>query len=583
MPLPPCTTVHRRLRGVAAASLALLLATPALAQPPADMVLRGGNILTVDPKDNVVQAMAISGGRIVALGTDAAIAAYVGPKTEVIELAGRTATPGLIDAHAHALPGALSQLQDLSLDKVTSVAMFLDLVRAKAKTLAAGEWLVGRGWNESVIAEHRAPTLAQIDEAAGDHPVALGSTTGHYTLVNSIVLKRAGIDAKTPDPENGRIGREADGSLSGVVYEHAKDPVIALIPPPSPEMARKALIGFFASAHAEGTTGFKDPRIEPFFWNVYRDLAREGALPMHVCTLLVVGTTMDGARATLADYRKDKAEVAALPGRNLDVCGVKIFLDGSAIGRTAWMNQPYAALPGDSHPDVGLPATDPTIFRAMVNLFTAEGVPIGTHAIGDKAIDATVDAYAAALKATPKTGLRHSIIHAHIPTPHALAVMGDLQRRYDAGYPEAQAEFLWMLGDSLAANFGADRNHRMMPFATYKKAGLIYADSSDYPVVPFPPRYALWASVERRAEGGRFGAQPFGTEEAVDIRTALRSHTLWAARQLFLDKETGSLEPGKLADIAIWDRNPYTVPAADLKDMRCLITLFAGKVVYRAE
>jgi predicted amidohydrolase YtcJ len=260
---------------------------------------------------------------------------------------------------------------------------------------------------------------------------------------------------------------------------------------------------------------------------------------------------------------------------------VKIFLDGSGAGRTAWMYQPFEADAAHANPGTGLPQIAPETFRQMVALFTAAGVPIGTHAIGDRAIDLAVDAYADALKATPQQGLRHSLIHANVPSDHAISVMADLQKRYDAGYPEGQAEFLWFLGDALAAGFGPERSARMMPFATYIRRGVLYSDGSDYPVTPYAPRYGLWSSVAREPDGNRFGKAPFGMAEAVDIHIALRSHTLWAARQLFLEKETGSLEVGKLADIAIWDRNPYAVPTSALKDMRCMMTLFGGRVVFR--
>jgi predicted amidohydrolase YtcJ len=216
----------------------------------------------------------------------------------------------------------------------------------------------------------------------------------------------------------------------------------------------------------------------------------------------------------------------------------------------------------------------------MVKLFNAAGVPVGTHAIGDRAIDLVVDSYAEALKENPKTGLRHSIIHAHEPTAHALDVMQELQKKYDAGYPEVQGGFLYFLGDSLPAAFGPEQSQHVMPFATYQKMGIVFAGGSDFPVTPLPPRQGLWASVAREPLKGTFGPHPFGTAESVDVHVALRSYTAWAARQLFLEKETGTIEAGKWADLAIWDRNPYSVPTAELKDMKCTMTLYKGKVVF---
>jgi predicted amidohydrolase YtcJ len=172
------------------------------------------------------------------------------------------------------------------------------------------------------------------------------------------------------------------------------------------------------------------------------------------------------------------------------------------------------------------------------------------------------------------------LIHAHEPTEHALEVMADLQKRYDAAIPETQAEFLWWLGDVLPGSFGPERSQHLMPLATYRKRGILFAGGSDYGVTPLPARYGLWASVARKPLKGTYGPHPFGTEETVDVHTALKSYTIWAARQIFEEKQTGSLETGKWADLAVWDRNPYAVATDSLKDMRCMMTFYKGKVVF---
>jgi hypothetical protein len=566
------------------AALLIALDAPVSAKPqPADTVLHHGTILTVDARDRVVQALAIRKGRVIALGTDRKVAAYIGPRTRVIDLAGRTATPGMIDAHAHALEAGIDHVANLRLQDTTSIAQFLAQVRARAAQLPAGAWMIGAGWNEAKIAEHAPPSLAQLDEAAGDHPVALANTTGHYTLFNSVALKLAKVDTTTPDPAAGRIGKDAAGNLTGVLFESAKSIVEPLIPAPDASTQARGWQSFAALALSEGLTAVKDPMTDRWHWDAYVKAAGASGLPLHVCTLVSASNSLTTARAALAEWRWRKADVAAHPERNLDVCGVKIFLDGSAAGRTAWVFKPFVV--DSDHPEqtTGIPNLDPQVYREMVELFTREGVPVGTHAIGDRSIELALDSYAAALKATPRIGLRHSIIHAHLPSSHALDIMGELQPKYDAGYPEAQAEFLWYLGDSLAGAFGPERNEHLMPFATYRKRGLLYSDGSDSGVTPIAPRYGIWASIARETDSPRFGAHPFGTSEAVDVRTALRSHTIWAARQLFLEKDIGSLEVGKLADIAIWDRNPYAVPTAALKDMRCVMTLFGGNVVFEAQ
>jgi len=202
--------------------------------------------------------------------------------------------------------------------------------------------------------------------------------------------------------------------------------------------------------------------------------------------------------------------------------------------------------------------------------------------VGDRAIDWAVDTYAQVLKEKPTHGLRHSIIHANIPTEHALDTMAALEKEYDAGYPEVQAPFLWWIGDIYAASFGPERGTRLIPLKSYVSKGIHWGGGSDFFVTPFPARYGLWASVARETLKGVYGAHPFGTAESVDIHAALRSYTQWSAHQLFLDDKVGSIEAGKEADIAVWDRDMYTIPASDLKNLTCEMTLFGGQIVYKA-
>jgi hypothetical protein len=262
--------------------------------------------------------------------------------------------------------------------------------------------------------------------------------------------------------------------------------------------------------------------------------------------------------------------------------GVKMFMDGSGGARTAWMHEDWNK--NFSEKDAGnpgYPSIDPDAYRRIVVDLHNAGIHVSTHAIGDRAIDWVIDTYDLALKAKPTKGLRHGIIHDNTPTDHAIDVTARLQKDYDAGYPESQSEFMWWIGDNYAANLGPQRAPRLSPFQTYVRRGIKWAGGSDYPVTPFPARYGLWSSVARTTLNGTYGSTPFGMKEAIDIKTALRSYTAWAARQLFLEDRIGSIEAGKDADIAVWDRDLYTVPADSLKDLKCELTLFRGQVVYR--
>jgi hypothetical protein len=263
--------------------------------------------------------------------------------------------------------------------------------------------------------------------------------------------------------------------------------------------------------------------------------------------------------------------------------GVKIFMDGSGGARTAWMHQQWNKnSTGTDTGNFGYPNTNPDVYRQMVRMLHNAGVHVSTHAIGDRAIDWVVDTYADVLKDKPTKGLRHGVIHCNLPTSHAIETMAQLQKQYDAGYPELQPEFTWWIGDNYAGNLGPERAVRLIPLKTYVNKGIIWGGGSDYPVTPFPARYGLWASIERKTLKGVYGFQPFGTVESVDIHTALRSYTAWAARQLFLEDRVGTIEPGKEADIAIWDHDLYTMPVDEIRNLKCELTLLRGRIVYQA-
>jgi predicted amidohydrolase YtcJ len=564
-----------------AAWLVLLITANAQASTFADLVLTNGRIITVDAEDDVLEAIAVRDGRIVQVGTTAAIQRLVGPTTRIIELHGRAVTPGLIDAHAHVVLTGLADLFEIKLSDTRNIKEILDRVAQRAAKAKTGEWVVGSGWDEGKLAEHRYPTAAELDRASPNNPVWLNNTTGHFGVANNRALKLAGIDASTRAPAAGVIEHGTDGLPTGTLKEAAMDAIFAVIPPYSVEQRRRAIDYLLPLAHAEGMTGFKDPDIEQEDWEAYWGLALDRRLDANVCVLFHTPPTLDEAKVTLSRIRKAKAELASSGSTSLSVCGAKIFMDGSGVARTAWMYQDWnRTLTEIDTGNLGVPALDPAIYRQQVQLFVDSGVSVGTHAVGDRAIDWVADTYAAALRSNPKRGLRLSIIHANFPTDHAISVMAELQRQFDSGIPETQAEFMWWLGDAYPSALGIARSRRMIPLHTYLDKKIIWAGGSDTNVTPFPARYGLWASVARETLNGTHGKTPFGVAQSVDIHAALRSYTIWAARQLFMDKQIGSLEPGKSADIAIWDRDPYTVPTEQLQDMVCEMTIFQGKVVY---
>lgn len=585
-------SMHSKLRSTCALLATLLLSRILLAQSPnADLILLHGHILTADGSDSVAQAIAIRHGIIVKVGTDTEVLEFAGnvPGMRIIDLHGHTATPGLIDTHAHVAEGGVEELYGVKLSDATSVAEIVARVKAKIALVKPGEWVTGSGWDEGKLAERRYVTAADLDAVAPNNPVWLMHTTGHYGVANSLALRLAHITGATADPTAGTIDRDARGNPTGVLKEDsAMEPVTRLIPPTTLEQMRQGILYIQKVLHSEGMTAVKDPDITQIHWDAYKSLLDQGLLKERICVLWHAGSTLESARKALAEIKSVPRVPESLGDDRMLSCGVKIYMDGSGGARTGWVYEDW--LLNGTRPDVtssgvanrGYPQVDPAVYREMVRLFHQEGVPVGTHAVGDRAMDWVVDTYALVEQEQPHAGLRHSIIHANLPTPHALEVMVNLQKKYDAGYPEMQPGFLWWIGDIYAASYGPKRGLHLEPLKTLQSRGILWSGGSDYFVTPVAARYGLWASAARQTAKGTYGLHPFGMMEAVDVHTALRSYTAWASRQMFLENKVGTLEVGKKADIAIWDRDLYAIPTDQIKELKCLMTLVDGEMVYRS-
>ena len=566
-------------------AIAAIGTSSAAQQPRADLILVGGRVLTVDANDRVAEAIAISGNRIVGVGTTAEVERLAAPNARRIDLQGRTVTPGLLDAHAHFSDGGAERLFviDLSYPNVKNIADVAASIRAKAGTVQKGTWIQGRGWDEGKLAERRVLTAKDLDAASPDNPVFLTNTTGHYGVANSAALRLAGVTKDTRDPPNGTIDRNPDGTPTGLLREGAAGLVRRLIPRRSAAESDAGIRDFVKAFNAEGMTGLKDPGISAEDWSIYKKVEQDGALNVRVFALWSGGRSVDGAKRLIAERAAMTKPYESTGDDHLIAGGVKLYVDGSGGARTAWLyddwNKDYR---GTDTGNRGYPASNADTLRMLIRMYHDAGMHVSTHSIGDRGIDWVVDTYDQAMRENPKKGLRHGIIHSNIPSDHAIDVMAKLQRDFDAGYPEPSATFAWWLGDTYAGNFGVARSLRLNPFKTFRSKGMTWANGSDYPVTPFAARYGIWAAIAREPLLGVYGGDPFGRAESVDVHTALRAVTIWAARQMFLEKKTGSIEVGKYADLAVWDRHFYSVPTAAIKDAKCLMTIFNGKVVFDA-
>ncbi len=385
-----------------ALSPSCLSQTPSTSPPTkADTVLINGTILTVDPKDSIAEALAIRAGKIIAIGSKQQILALTDANTQVLDLHGRTATPGLIDTHGHYQDGGVDELYNIELTDATSVAEIVRRVEARVAITKPGEWILGSGWDEGKLAENRYVYASDLDKISPNNPVWLQNITGHYSAVNSYALRLAHITAESKDPPAGTIDRDSSGAVTGVLKEQANVAMLALIPLPSIDHRKQGILKSIDDLHREGMTSIKDIG-SPYTWTAYKELLSEGKLDERVCMLWRADNTPETAKAALTEIQKNPRPPQSLGDGRLVACGAKIFMDGSTAARTAWVYEPWHKNSTEiDKGNFGYPNMDPEVYRQMVRLFHQAGVTVGTHAIGDRAIDWVVDTYALVLKETP--------------------------------------------------------------------------------------------------------------------------------------------------------------------------------------
>ena len=535
------------------------------------VVYHGGPVITMDDQDRVVEALGIEGDRIRAVGSLSEVMSWAGAGAEQVDLAGKALLPGFIDAHGH-FPGAgmFVVFADLNSPPIGQVKTMDDLVAqlvSKARDTDEGDWVMGMGYDDTILAEKRHPTREDLDRVSTRHPVVAWHISLHILVLNSRGLEELGIDADTPDPEGGLIRRiPGTRDPDGVLEETAGELLIGANLEPSIlegiAMIREAGDLYLAAGVTTAQSGMAEQgMMQALLW-----ASRLGMVPVR----LVLFPSPDATDAMLDgdfDFKSyDESWVRA--------GAVKIIADGSIQGYTGYLSEPYAVPPGDDPDYRGYPRTPRDELLEMVARYHAAGLQIAVHGNGDASIDDILDAYEQAQAASPREDSRHIVIHAQMAREDQLDRMAEL-----GVIPSFFILHTYYWGDRHRDIFmGPERAARMSPARSALDRGIRMTLHADSPVVPMEPLRIVWSAVNRITSSGA----ELGPEQRISVQEALRGVTIDAARQHFEDGEKGSLEVGKLADLVILSRSPFDSPET-IDEIEVVETVIGGRSLYRAE
>jgi len=540
--------------------------------PTADTVFVNGTVITVDRSGSIVQAVAVRNGTIVEAGTKEAVSRYIGNTTKVIDLAGRTLTPGLIDSHGHLPHFGARERNMVKLQGLETKEEVLERFSERARKTPPGRFISGWGIESNDLAFIN---RRDLDRITNEHPVLAVHTGGQWGFANSYALKAAGIDRSTPNPPGGRVRKAPNGEPTGLLIHYPALYLVRRIAPPLSDEEIGKNIRHAATLYAgDGVTTVHDNFFDMSevsanrHAGVYFGQALSGSLPVRVKIWPYIPSIREASFAVrelvqlqtarpdspfndVIQYRKDNPEgFARVWG------GMKIAIDGG--GPTSLWYRGERSVTLHSTEDL----------HSMVKLFHQAGQQVSVHAVGDKAVDVMLDAFEEALKTQPRADCRHRIEHALCPQTTSLERI----RRLGIVI-STHPQWLYPWGEKMAGLKG----QRVIPLRSYMGQGIPVAIGADPPAFSlWQPQYALWEAVARTTKGGYH----FTPEESISIKDALRMQTMGSAYAGFQEKEAGSIEKGKKADLVVWDRNFYAIPANEIKDAKALLTMVGGKVVY---
>ncbi len=518
-----------------------------------DLIINNARVYTMDGQCSRATALAVGGGRVLAVGAD--LSSWADPGTQQLDVGGRTVIPGLIDAHTHFVGFSLRQLQ-VDLDGIGTLAGAVEKVRQRAATLPPGSWVTGGGWNKNLWGSGAFPTRHDLDFYIPDHPVVLKSKDGHASWCNTRALETAGVGADTPCPPGSEIVRDAGGYPTGIFKEGAASLIWKAVPAPGPDELDQAITAGIAAANRLGLTGVH---------------AMEGALTLSALQRLqsrrlrfLVTVPLSGLEAAIALGVR-----TGLGDEWVRVGQVKMFADGALGSQTAYTYGPYVG----EEEYCGI-ATVPIAELAQA-IKQAAGVGLGSavHAIGDRANREVLDAFAAARDQSARTGVRQRIEHAQLLTPE------DLPRFAALGVIASMQPFHAVSDRHIADRYWGDRARWAYAFRSLAESGAVLAFGSDAPVENIDPLTGISAAVTR-IHPDEPGSAPWYPEERLTVYQAVWAYTCGAAFASGEEHYKGSLAPGKFADLVVLDRDIFSLPPTELKAARVVATMVGGRWVY---
>jgi predicted amidohydrolase YtcJ len=534
-------------------------------KPAADLIIENAKVWTVDQSQPTAQAVAVLAERIVAVGSNADVGAWRGPKTQVIDAGGQLLLPGFDDAHVHFVSGG-TQLDSIQLNDATSAEEFARRIGERAKVTPKGEWILGGDWDDTKWTPAELPTKEMIDRAAPDTPVFVSRYDGHMGVANSAALRLAGITAKTPELPGGTIVRDAQGNPTGALKDAAMDYVDKVIPDLSHEQRLHAVKRALLHAAALGVTSVQDMTPEYADVAVYSELLERGELTARIYAAHLITSVDDQTKIGIRH---------AFGGPWLRIGAVKAFADGSLGSRTAYFFEPF----DDQPTNHGLLADEMhpvSLMRERMMKADAAGLQICTHAIGDQGISMILDIYSDVLKAHGQADRRWRIEHAQ----HMAAKDFD---RFAQLHVIASVQPYHAIDDGRWAEgrIGHDRASRTYAFRTFLDHGVRLAFGTDWDVAPLNPLLGVYAAVTRATLDGK---NPNGwfPGQKLTVKEAVEAYTMGSAYAEFQERQKGSITPGKLADMVLLSDDIFSIDPAKIRDVTVLKTFVGGKLVWDA-